>query len=234
MISILQNCKRCQAQILYSKVNKEKGIYHCNNCDVVSSIYDERVYRQTTTKVPKPSDLRLSIEENEIHIELPNSKMRLPNFKRAGCVVLPIAWIILGFVFNFSMTVNGVSQGWKLKSMALTFSICITIFIIWRMHLQRERKLFIQLDPFNLTIYQYKNEQKIILESVPSYMIDQLSAKNLSMGDLQLFSLNLLTKDHKMKEILRGKKEYLPHFKFIESTVESYLGLRDRKVSGEA
>lgn len=37
-----------------------------------------------------------------------------------------------------------------------------------------------------------------------------------------------------MSEILRGKIDNLSHFKFVESSIETYLGLRDRKVSGEA
>ncbi len=234
MISILQNCKKCNFEIPYSKVNKEKGIYHCNNCDVVSSIYDERVYKPMGLNVPQPEDVKFKLNENEITIELPSSKMRLPNFKQAGCIVLPIAWMIFGFFFNFTMTVNGVSQGWKIKSVALAVLIAITALVIRRIMNQRERKLFLQVNPYEFSIYQYKNKQKIALEKFPSYMIDQLSVKDLSATHGKLFSVNIFTKDHKMREVLRGKEMYLPHFKFIEKSIEQYLGLRDRKVSGEA
>ncbi len=234
MISVLQNCKRCNASIPYSKVNKEKGIYHCNGCDVVSSIYDEREYKPNQIGVQQPGDLKFNIEENDVSIELSSSKMRLPNLKQAGCVIVPIAWIIMAFIFNFGMTVNGVNQGWKLKTFAIAFFIGITALFVRRLYDQRERKLFFQVNPYKLTIYQYKNDQKHILDSFPSYMVDQISVKDLSSKAGKLFSVYVFTKDHKMNEILRGKAEYLPYFKFIESSIETYLGLRDRKVSGEA
>lgn len=136
------------------------------------------------------------MDENEIKIELPNSKMRLPNFKQAGCFLIPAVWITFGIVFSFNMTVNGVSQGWKLKTLALMVLLAFTGLIIERISKQRERKLFMQINPFLLKIYQINNGQKIILDSFPSYMIDQLSVKDTSGNNGKHFSLNILTKDH--------------------------------------
>ena len=64
-------------------------------------------------------------------------------------------------------------------------------------------------------------------------MIDQLSVKTSKLSNIDSHSLHLLTKQNEMHQLLFGKSEHLSILKSIESLVENYLGIRDRKVSGE-
>lgn len=233
MISIRQYCPKCDEAIRSIEINHERKLVRCANCDTVSSLYEERSFKHKDISWKIPDDLEYKVEENTLQIDLPNSKLLRPKFNKLGCGFLLLMCFFASLIFGTNITVNGEDQslGYKITAVLIVLS-AIGILIMYVKNYQRP-PCRITVNPFNFTIDRCNPDRIKQHFQAESYMVDQLSVKTHGVEKTTTHAIHLLTKQNEMHQIMFGKNEHYNTLKTIELLVETYLGIRDRNVSGE-
>lgn len=228
MITLRQNCIKCDTAIEYQTVNMETGIYACSHCNTVSSIYEERRFKNVTT-LQKPIDVEVHITGNSLCID----------FKQKGVIHVgkSTGYLLLGlFLLSFFFLLVNTSLGAPILGIFIA-TIVVVSFV------NKGQKTRIQITPYTLEVFGLKQEKRndVTLVNIPTFMIDQLYVHKYEKVDRDsdtgrvrrryfVYELVAWMKDMCEERILlpiEEKDKYL----YIEKVIESHLGIADREMS---
>ena len=236
-----QTCSRCEAPILFNKIDKEKGVYKCITCDSIGSIYEDRVYT-TPKELTKLKSIEHYIIGDALLINLKGDQS-LPVRGWLGIVLLILILLAL-----FSMIAGSSCQlnGRPLISPWITILLWVLVFCTFlaiRFFIINKRKIQFNIDAHALEVYQLIDGERISPNefSIESFMIDQIYIKeklypkqknNRSTRTQKSYQLCIAAKDHEQHSVYSsiGNKEVLMQ---VATIIEAFLGIKNRRISNE-
>ena len=242
MITIRQNCIRCETNISHEYVNKESGVYNCTECNTVGSIYDDKEYK-APNNISSPESVNTQILADKMYIDIKGHS----SVPMRG----PFSYLILGILFLIA--IGGMSRCFHFDarsepavSVPILIALCVIFVILMFVGQYRMKKriIRIELGPKIIKINQINNgiTSEVNEFEENSFMISQIFVREEERTErnddgnitkkYNVYLLKALLKDMTEKTILPEiitKETYL----YIETIMEDYLGIKNRKISSE-
>lgn len=222
MIVNRKSCLRCDERIRPENIDKEKKLYKCGSCDIVSSIMTEvHITKNLERKIPEG----WSIEEtnNEVKLKMTKTMATPAIIKGIAIAMVSLFTIVPMFFFLFPLWdifVNPYNSADLPNFGGILIMLLVLIILVSYILSQQDSEIII--DHFNVKV-RFSSFQFWNLFQHESYMIDQVLVNN--------DNLYIYTKDSDQKLVFNNNK-MLPESSllFIKAFMDQSLNLEDRAV----
>ena len=217
------HCPKCSSTVPAENIELKNHLAKCSSCNVMFSIDNrvEELKAKIATSdeiIDRPKGIEKLVLENELELSMTQSPAWIYIFP---AIISPLFILISSLIFFKDGHIGGLY--------GLVASIAIFIYTVYKSVARRRDKVYITVDEHDIH-FEHIPKNLITDKSLSRNSIEQFYLKVSGTG-LSLFAITNGPEGQNHQKVLSNFSNVF-HASYIEQELESYLNIKNKKVTG--